>query len=187
MTEKLQNKATKPLWKNTLVPVSFARSSEKALKTAFDIARRQGSELFARRVANDPIVQSEAGIGRFSSPGAWPRELKHRRWRFDRLVAKRLERTARESPVTKLIVEGALGTPNSGNRQGEEDRPDSARSPQRDRARTFLHWAQHRSYCGSRELRRADSPNSPLPGGESAGSVRNCEIHAASVDAIIEE
>lgn len=107
MTEKSQNKVTKPLWKRILVPVSFARSSEKALKTAFDIARLQGSELFVLRVAHDPIIQSEAGIGTFSLPGDWPRELKRRRRQLDRMVAEQLKQTRCALPVTKLIVEGA--------------------------------------------------------------------------------
>jgi len=106
ITEKPQNKATKPLWKRILVPVSFAPSSEKALKAAFDIARRQGSELFVLHVAHDPIIQSEAGIGTFSLPGDWPRELKRRRRRLDRMVAEQLKQARRALPVTKLIVEG---------------------------------------------------------------------------------
>jgi nucleotide-binding universal stress UspA family protein len=106
MTEKSQNKATKPLWKRILVPVSFALSSEKALKAAFDIARRQGSELFVLHVAHDPIIQSEAGIGTFSLRGDWPRELKRRRRHLDRMVAEQLKQARRALPVTKLIVEG---------------------------------------------------------------------------------
>jgi nucleotide-binding universal stress UspA family protein len=106
MTEKSQNKAMKPLWKRILVPVSFATSSERALKTAFDIACREGSELFVLHVAHDPIIQSEAGIGTFSLPGDWPRELKRRQRRLDRMVAKQLKQERRALPVTKLIVEG---------------------------------------------------------------------------------
>jgi nucleotide-binding universal stress UspA family protein len=106
MTEKSQNKATKPLWKRIFVPVSFARSSEKALKTAFDIVCRKGSELFVLHVGHDPIIQSEAGIGTFSLPGDWPRELKRRRRRLDRMVAKQLRQERRALPITKLIVEG---------------------------------------------------------------------------------
>ncbi|HEY7182831.1 MAG TPA: universal stress protein [Blastocatellia bacterium] len=109
MTEKSQNEDTKPRWKRILVPVSFARSSEKAIKTAFDIARLQGSELFAPHVAHDPIIQSEAGIGTFPLPGAWPRDLKRRRRLLDGIVAKRLKQARRALPVTKLIVEGAPG------------------------------------------------------------------------------
>jgi hypothetical protein len=37
MTEKSQNKVTKPLWNRILVPARFAPSSEKALREAFDI------------------------------------------------------------------------------------------------------------------------------------------------------
>jgi nucleotide-binding universal stress UspA family protein len=106
LTEKLQNKVTKPLWNHILVPVSFAPSSEKALRAAFDIARRQGSELFALHAAHDPIIQSEAGIGTFSLPGAWPRELKRRRRQLDCMVAKQLNQARRALAVTKLIVEG---------------------------------------------------------------------------------
>jgi len=106
MTEKSQNKAMKPLWKRILVPVSFAPSSEKALKTAFDIARRQGSELFVLHVANDPIIQSEAGIGTFSLPGDWPREWKRRRQELDRMVAEQIKHARRALPVTTIIVEG---------------------------------------------------------------------------------
>jgi nucleotide-binding universal stress UspA family protein len=106
MAEKSQNKATRPLWKRILVPVSFALSSEKALKVAFDIARRQGSELFVLHVAHDPIIQSEAGIGTFSLPGDWPRELKRRRQELDRMVAEQLKQTRRALPVTPIIVEG---------------------------------------------------------------------------------
>lgn len=106
MTEKSQNKALQPLWKRILVPVSFAPSSKEALKTAFDIACRQGGELFVLHVAYDPIIQSEAGIGTFSLPGDWPRELERRRRQLDRLVAEHLRQARRDLPVTKLIVEG---------------------------------------------------------------------------------
>ena len=82
------------------------RSSEKALKAAFDIARRQGGKLFVLHVAHDPIIQSEAGIGTFSLPGDWPRELKRRRRQLDRMVAKRLKQAQRALPVTKFIVKG---------------------------------------------------------------------------------
>jgi len=106
MTEKSQNKAMKPSWKRILVPVSFAPSSEKALKTAFDIARRQGSELFVLHVAHDPIIQSEAGIGTFSLRGDWPRELRRRRRLLDHMVVEQLKQPRRALPVTKLVVEG---------------------------------------------------------------------------------
>ena len=106
MTENSQNKSMKPMWKRILVPVSFTPSSEKALKTAFDIARRQGSELFVLHVAHDPIVQSEAGIGTFSLRGDWPRELKRRRQLLDRMVEEQLKQASRALTVTKLVVEG---------------------------------------------------------------------------------
>lgn len=60
-----------------------------------DIARRQGSELFVLHVAHDPIIQSEAGIGTFSLPGDWPRELKRRRRHLDRMVAEQLKQARR--------------------------------------------------------------------------------------------
>lgn len=111
MTEKSQNNAVQPLWKRILVPVSFAPSSEEALKTAFEIARRQGSELFVLHVAYDPILQSEAGqseagIGTFSLPGDWPRELERKRRQLDHWVAEHLRQVRRDLSVTKLIVEG---------------------------------------------------------------------------------
>jgi len=104
-TEKSPNKAA-PLWERILVPVSFAPSSEEAFKTALDIARRQGSELFALHVAHAPIIQSEAGIGTFSLPGDWPREMERKRRQLDRLVEKHLRQAQCDLSVTKLLVEG---------------------------------------------------------------------------------
>ena len=72
----------------------------------FYVACRQGSELFVPHVAHDPIIQSEAGIGTFSLPGDWPRELKRRRRQLDRLVAEHLKQARCALPVTKLITEG---------------------------------------------------------------------------------
>lgn len=106
MTKKSQNEFVEALWKRILVPVSFAPSSEEALKVAFDVACRQGSELFVLHVAHDPIIQSEAGIGTFSLPGDWPRELKRRRRQLDRLVAEHFKQARCALPVTKLITEG---------------------------------------------------------------------------------
>lgn len=59
ITEKLQNKATKPLWKRILVQVSFARSSEKALKTAFDIARARKRDVCAALIIRIHLSQEE--------------------------------------------------------------------------------------------------------------------------------
>jgi len=50
MAEKPKSRVAEALWKPILVPVSFAPSSEEALRVAFDVAcRHAGSELFVLR------------------------------------------------------------------------------------------------------------------------------------------
>src|SRR5262245_54426592 len=106
MTEKLQNHAVQTPWKRILVPINLKTSSKEILKTAFEIARWQKSELFVLHVAYDPIMQSEAGSGTFSLSEDWPREQARKKRLLDRLVAEHLGQLQCDLPVTNIIVKG---------------------------------------------------------------------------------